>query len=55
MTTAAAPPERVQTGWRIRRDLKRWIDIEAAKRQLVPARVIEELIVAMQEHADDQP
>lgn len=52
MKTATPADERVQTGWRIRRDLKRWIDIEAAKRQLVPARVIEELILGMQETTD---
>ena len=49
MTIKLPTPERVQAGWRIRRDLKRWVDIEAAKRQIVPARVIEELILGMRD------
>jgi hypothetical protein len=43
----------VQAGWRIDADLKRWVDIEAAKRQMRPARVIEEMIRIMQEHTKD--
>ena len=38
-----------QVGWRIDRELKRWLDIEAAKRGLRPARVIEDCIRLMQE------
>jgi hypothetical protein len=44
------PAKIVQAGWRIDAELKRWIDIEAAKRQMRPARVIEEMIRIMQEH-----
>ncbi len=55
MTIRTAEPERVKVGWRIRLDLKRWLAIEAAQRQLAPSRVVEELIEAMQEHADAKP
>ena len=46
-TTDTTTPERVQVGWRISIELKRRLDIEAAKRQLVPARVVEEMLDVM--------
>lgn len=52
MKAITQPPERVQAGWRIRRDLKQWVNVEAAKRQLVPRDVIEQLISAMKELTD---
>jgi predicted DNA-binding protein len=51
-TTASPSPERVQVGWRISIELKRRLDIEAAKRQLVPARVVEEMLDVMLEKVD---
>lgn len=55
MTIRTEQPERVKVGWRIRVDLKRWLAIEAAQRQLAPSRVVEELIEAMQETTDGKP
>jgi hypothetical protein len=48
----AATEPRVQAGWRIRRDLRQWVNVEAAKRQLDPRDVIEQLITAMKELTD---
>ena len=39
----------IQANWRIDPRLKRWVDIEAAKRGLRPAHVIEECIRLMQD------
>ena len=43
----------IQANYRIRTDLKRWLDVEAAKRGLRPARVFEEMIELMREHTKD--
>jgi predicted transcriptional regulator len=45
----------VQTGWRIDPEIKRQLDIEAAKRGLRPARVVEEALRAMLELTDAGP
>jgi hypothetical protein len=42
-------PDRITPGWRIRRDLKDWVNVEAARRRLVPRDVIEQLIEVMKE------
>jgi predicted HicB family RNase H-like nuclease len=44
-----------QVGWRIDPELRRRLNIEAAKRGLKPARVVEEALRAMLEHVDEAP
>lgn len=43
----------VQAHYRIRPDLKVWLDVQAAKRGLRPARVLEEMIELMRDTTQD--
>lgn len=45
----------IQVNWRINPELRRRINIEAAKRGLRPARVVEEALRAMLELVDATP
>ena len=49
MPTKTLPPGKTQANWIIRKELKDWVDREAARRDMRPAYVIEECIKIMRE------
>ena len=49
MATQTRPKGKTQANWLIDKKLKRWVDMQAAKKGLRPAHVIEEIIRAVKD------